>query len=195
MICAGAPSPARRARRRASGPSSSGRSRPRRAWTGESGHQRLFVAVAELMRLAAAGRGLLLVVDDLHEADEASLRLLHYLSRCAVTEPVLIVVAHREGRRRAPAGDGREPGGAGMERESTSPRSRSPSPDDCWPTGSRPDDDAGPASAQSAVAFRSRCSSCGSAGSPGNRRTAGMPPSRSDRRSSASHCWLDVQHR
>jgi len=66
------------------------------AWTGESGHQRLFVAVAELVRLAAAGRGLMLVVDDIHEADDASLRLLHYLSRCALTEPVLLVLAHRE---------------------------------------------------------------------------------------------------
>ncbi len=65
------------------------------SWTGESSHQRLFVAVAELMRLAAAGHGLLLVVDDLQDADEASLRLLHYLSRCAVTEPVVIAVAHR----------------------------------------------------------------------------------------------------
>ncbi len=65
------------------------------SWTGESSHQRLFVAVAELMRLAATGHGLLLVVDDVQDADEASLRLLHYLSRCAVTEPVLIAVAHR----------------------------------------------------------------------------------------------------
>jgi DNA-binding SARP family transcriptional activator/tetratricopeptide (TPR) repeat protein len=64
-------------------------------WSGESGHQRLFVAAAELMRLAAAGHGLLLVVDDIQEADEASLRLLHYLSRCAVSEPVLLVLAHR----------------------------------------------------------------------------------------------------
>lgn len=61
----------------------------------ESGHQRLFVAAAELIRLAATGHGLLLVVDDVHEADEASLRLLHYLSRCAVSEPVLILLAHR----------------------------------------------------------------------------------------------------
>jgi DNA-binding SARP family transcriptional activator/tetratricopeptide (TPR) repeat protein len=65
------------------------------AWTGGSGHQRLFVAATELLRLAAAGHGVMLVVDDLHEADEASLRLLHYLSRSAVRESVLVVVAHR----------------------------------------------------------------------------------------------------
>jgi len=65
------------------------------SWTGEAGHQRLFVAAAELVRLAAAGHGLLLVVDDIQEADQASLRLLHYLSRCAVDEPVLLALAHR----------------------------------------------------------------------------------------------------
>jgi DNA-binding SARP family transcriptional activator/tetratricopeptide (TPR) repeat protein len=64
-------------------------------WSGESAHQRLFVAVAELMRLAAAGHGLMLVIDDLQDADEASLRLLHYLSRCAMSERVVLVVAHR----------------------------------------------------------------------------------------------------
>jgi DNA-binding SARP family transcriptional activator len=64
-------------------------------WSGESAHQRLFVAAAELLRLGAAGRGLLLVIDDIHEADEASLRLLHYLARCAVTDQVLLVLAHR----------------------------------------------------------------------------------------------------
>ena len=64
-------------------------------WTGASGHQRLFVAATELLRLAAAGHGVMLIVDDLHEADEASMRLLHYLARCAVREPVLVVVAHR----------------------------------------------------------------------------------------------------
>ncbi|MBA2953338.1 AAA family ATPase [Nocardioides sp. MAH-18] len=70
----------------------SGRELP---WGGGSGHQRLFVAAAELVRLAAAGAGLLLVVDDLHEADEASTRLLHYLARCATGEAVLIAVALR----------------------------------------------------------------------------------------------------
>ena len=65
-------------------------------WTGENSHQRLFVAAAELMRVAAAGPGLLLIVDDVHDADEASLRLLHYLSRCAVDERVLLVLAYRD---------------------------------------------------------------------------------------------------
>ena len=50
-------------------------------WDGEGTHQRLFVAAAELLRLAAAGTGLLLTIDDMHESDEASLRLLHYLAR------------------------------------------------------------------------------------------------------------------
>jgi tetratricopeptide (TPR) repeat protein len=64
-------------------------------WSGETAHQRLFVAAAELLRLAASDRGLLLVVDDVHESDEASLRLLHYLARTAVNERVLIALASR----------------------------------------------------------------------------------------------------
>jgi DNA-binding SARP family transcriptional activator/tetratricopeptide (TPR) repeat protein len=64
-------------------------------WDGESRHQRLFVSVAELLRLASSGGGAVLVVDDAHDADEASLRLLHYLSRLAVGERLVIVVAHR----------------------------------------------------------------------------------------------------
>lgn len=64
-------------------------------WSGETAHQRLFIAAAELARLAAAGHGLLLVVEDLHEADEASLRLIHYLARCAVDAPVVLVLTAR----------------------------------------------------------------------------------------------------
>ncbi len=67
------------------------------SWSGESAHQRLFVAAAELLRLASAGHGLLLVVDDIHEADQASLRLLHYLARCAVGERAVLALAHRSG--------------------------------------------------------------------------------------------------
>ncbi len=66
-------------------------------WNGEGSHQRLFVASAELLRLAAAGTGLMITVDDMHESDEASLRLLHYLARCAAGERALIVVGHRPG--------------------------------------------------------------------------------------------------
>ena len=64
-------------------------------WSGEGGHQRLFVAAGELLRVAAADRGVLLLLDDVHEADEASLRLIHYLARGATTERVVIVLACR----------------------------------------------------------------------------------------------------
>ena len=66
-------------------------------WDGEGTHQRLFVAAAELLRLAAAGTGLLLTIDDMHESDEASLRLLHYLARSVTSERALIVVGFRTG--------------------------------------------------------------------------------------------------
>jgi DNA-binding SARP family transcriptional activator len=59
------------------------------------GHQRLFVAASELMRLAASGPGLLLVIDDAHDADDASLRLLHYLARTAAEARVLIAIVRR----------------------------------------------------------------------------------------------------
>ena len=70
-------------------------------WSGGGGHQRLYVAVVELMRLAAAGEGAVLVVDDAHSADPESLRLLHYLSRATANDAVLVVLAHRP--RPAPA--------------------------------------------------------------------------------------------
>ena len=68
-----------------------------RGWTGQSGHQRLFVACAELVRLAAGTHGLLLTVDDLHDADEATLRLLHYLARATGDQRVAIVASYRSG--------------------------------------------------------------------------------------------------
>ena len=60
------------------------------AWTGDRGHQRLFVAAAELVRLAAATHGLLLTIDDVHDADDASLRLLHYLARSTSNDRVVL---------------------------------------------------------------------------------------------------------
>ena len=64
-------------------------------WDGQGAHQRLFVAAAELLRLAAAGAGAVLVIDDAHHADDASLRLLHYLARSTLSERVLIAVGHQ----------------------------------------------------------------------------------------------------
>jgi DNA-binding SARP family transcriptional activator len=64
-------------------------------WTGASSHQRLYVAAAELVRQASASRGLLLTIDDVHDADDASLRLLHYLARSAHDQRVCIVLSHR----------------------------------------------------------------------------------------------------
>jgi tetratricopeptide (TPR) repeat protein len=64
-------------------------------WSGENGHQRLFVAAAELVRLAAGTTGLLLCVDDMHDADDASLRLMHYLARASRGAPFLLVMAYR----------------------------------------------------------------------------------------------------
>jgi DNA-binding SARP family transcriptional activator/tetratricopeptide (TPR) repeat protein len=69
-------------------------------WSGEGTHQRLFVAAGELLRLAAAGTGLVLTVDDIHEADDASLRLVHYLARRMSRERAILVVGHRPVGRR-----------------------------------------------------------------------------------------------
>jgi DNA-binding SARP family transcriptional activator/tetratricopeptide (TPR) repeat protein len=64
-------------------------------WNGASSHQRLFVAAAELLRLASATHGLLLTIDDIHDADDASLRLIHFLARSTRDDRVCIVLALR----------------------------------------------------------------------------------------------------
>lgn len=66
-------------------------------WTGDSGHQRLFVATAEVVRAASHGGGVMLTIDDAHEADDASLRLLHYLARTLRDQHAVIVLARRTG--------------------------------------------------------------------------------------------------
>jgi len=66
-------------------------------WSGRNTHQRLFVAVAELLRLAAATTGAVLAIDDVQDADEASVRLLHYLPRALAEANVVLLLAHRTG--------------------------------------------------------------------------------------------------
>ncbi|MFQ5830984.1 MAG: AAA family ATPase, partial [Candidatus Methylomirabilia bacterium] len=72
---------------------------------GESGPQltataedyvRLFEAVAQLLKCLAAQRPLLLILEDLHWADEMSLRFLSFLSRRVPAWPVLVVATARE---------------------------------------------------------------------------------------------------
>ena len=125
------------------------------SWAGHSTHQRLFLAAAELVRLAAAGQGLLLTVDDVHDADDGSLRLLHYLARSARGQRVCIVLAHRPVPAALPAGTAawRRRGGAsstgtarpssGSARSPTATPRRSsaatsPNPRPSWSGWSRP---------------------------------------------------------
>src|SRR5205085_2298993 len=49
----------------------------------EARQARLFQALAQLFDALAAGRALLVTVDNIHWADDASLRFLHYLGRQA----------------------------------------------------------------------------------------------------------------
>lgn len=66
-------------------------------WDGANTHQRLYVAAAELLALCAADHGVLLVVDDADEADDATIRLLHYLARASAGARVLVAVGHEQG--------------------------------------------------------------------------------------------------
>lgn len=76
-------------------------------WEGGSSHQRLYVAVVQVLRRAAGDHGAVLVVDDVDEADASTLHLLHHLVRAAAGSPVLVVLGHRrdasEGLRRVRA--------------------------------------------------------------------------------------------
>jgi hypothetical protein len=56
----------------------------------------LFDATTRLLACAAAGRPLVLILDDLHAADEPSLLLLEFLSRELHAAPLLVVGTYRE---------------------------------------------------------------------------------------------------
>ncbi|HSF03272.1 MAG TPA: alpha/beta fold hydrolase [Solirubrobacterales bacterium] len=59
-------------------------------------YRRLFEAIARLVARLAAQQPVLLVLEDLHWADELTVRLVAYLARRAPTERVLVVVTARE---------------------------------------------------------------------------------------------------
>jgi DNA-binding SARP family transcriptional activator/tetratricopeptide (TPR) repeat protein len=57
---------------------------------------RVFSAVAQLLRHAVAERGVVLVIDDVHAADEATAALVHHLARSAAGERLLVVAGMRD---------------------------------------------------------------------------------------------------
>jgi DNA-binding SARP family transcriptional activator len=62
----------------------------------ENGRFRLFEAVAGLLRRAAASEALVIILDDLHAADETSRLLLRYLADVVVGSRVLVVGTYRD---------------------------------------------------------------------------------------------------
>ena len=63
---------------------------------GAAARFRLYERVAEILRKSAKDRPHLVVIDDLHRADEASLRLLAYLSETLWPASIGLVVTYRD---------------------------------------------------------------------------------------------------
>ncbi|MGH2804663.1 MAG: ATP-binding protein, partial [Thermoleophilaceae bacterium] len=64
---------------------------------GRADRQRIFAACGQLLSVSARERGAVLLMDDLHAADTATVQLVHYFARAARFQPLLIVIAFREG--------------------------------------------------------------------------------------------------
>lgn len=72
---------------------------PGERWSGdaaEGGQLRLFADVVRLLADLAQAQPVLLVLDDLHAADSASLRLLHHFARAAPENRWLVLATYRE---------------------------------------------------------------------------------------------------
>ena len=62
----------------------------------EARQARLLRAVDQLLEASREGRPLLIMVDDIQWADDASAQLLHYLARHVAERPVLVIYAYRD---------------------------------------------------------------------------------------------------
>jgi len=62
----------------------------------EARQARLFRAIVQLLEVLATARQLLVIVDDLQWADDASAQFLHYLGRQTAALPILTVYAYRD---------------------------------------------------------------------------------------------------
>jgi tetratricopeptide (TPR) repeat protein/transcriptional regulator with XRE-family HTH domain len=62
----------------------------------EARQARLFQALVQLIDAQAQGRQLIVMIDDIQWADEASLQFVHFLARQIATRPVLFACAYRD---------------------------------------------------------------------------------------------------
>jgi tetratricopeptide (TPR) repeat protein len=62
----------------------------------EQARFRLFDAVATLIRSSARSQPVMLIVDDLHDADESSIQMLTYVARTLTDEKILILGTYRD---------------------------------------------------------------------------------------------------
>lgn len=62
----------------------------------EARKARLFRSVVQLFEALAAGRQLVVMLDDLQWADDASVQFVHYLARQAASRPLLLLCAYRD---------------------------------------------------------------------------------------------------
>ena len=62
----------------------------------EARRARLFRAVGQLLEALAGGRQLVILVDDVQWADDASVQFLHFLARHAARHPLLLLCAYRD---------------------------------------------------------------------------------------------------
>jgi tetratricopeptide (TPR) repeat protein/transcriptional regulator with XRE-family HTH domain len=57
---------------------------------------RLFQAIVQLFEVAADGRQLVVMIDDIQWADDASAQFIHYFARQAASRPLLLICAYRD---------------------------------------------------------------------------------------------------
>jgi tetratricopeptide (TPR) repeat protein len=62
----------------------------------EARQARLFRAIGQLFEALAVGRQLVVMIDDIQWADDASVQFIHYFARQAALSPVLLVCAYRD---------------------------------------------------------------------------------------------------
>ncbi|MCK4416578.1 MAG: protein kinase [Candidatus Latescibacteria bacterium] len=79
---------------------------------------RLFEVISQLLILISEGRPVVLLLDDIHWADSASLTLLHYIARSTASHPLMIITTYRPEELITPEGEKVSPLAETMQRMS-----------------------------------------------------------------------------